>query len=61
MMSAWLKQGRDWLMLRGRSGLPVAFRVFSPKLENNFEAGFPRARAAHGAKGPKKVGANKRV
>ena len=40
LLSAWLKQGRDWLMLWGR--VDLVLQIFFPKFENNFEAGFSR-------------------
>jgi hypothetical protein len=39
-LSAWLKQGRDWLMFQGRADLVV--QIFFQKPENNFEAAFSR-------------------
>jgi hypothetical protein len=36
LLSAWLKQGHDWLILQGRAGLVLW--IFFPKFENNFEA-----------------------
>ena len=40
LLSAWLKQGRDWLMLWGR--VDLVLQIFFPKFENNFEADFSR-------------------
>jgi hypothetical protein len=40
LLSAWLEQGRDWLMFQGR--VDLVLQVFFPKFENNFEAGFSR-------------------
>ena len=40
LLSAWLKQRRDWLMLWGR--VDLVLQIFFPKFENNFEADFSR-------------------
>jgi hypothetical protein len=42
LLSAWLKQGRDWLMLWGR--VDLVLQIFFPKLKNNFEAAFSRVK-----------------
>jgi hypothetical protein len=42
LLSAWLKQGRDWLMSKVRPDL--AFKIFFPGFENNFGAEFSRAK-----------------
>jgi hypothetical protein len=40
LLSAWLKQGRNWLALQERADL--VWQIFFPKFENNFEAAFSR-------------------
>jgi hypothetical protein len=48
LLSAWQKQGRDWLTLWGRADLALQISISFPKLENNFQFNFLRM-GAHGA------------
>jgi hypothetical protein len=48
LLSAWQKQGRDWLTLWGRADLAWQISISFTELENNFQLNFLRM-GAHGA------------